>query len=77
MSEGSFHRRGSALAIAGWCFSFDGLVDVPSGHYRTEREAQVPDEQEQRDAHRPSFNAFVVDVNVQSTTVRVPCEMCR
>ena len=41
--------------------SVDGLVEVSSEYCRTELEVQVPDEQQQRDAHRPSFSALIVD----------------
>ena len=70
MAESGFHWGGSALTIAGWCFPFDGLVEVSSEHHRTELDAQVSDEQQKRDAHRPSFSAFVVDVDVRDSKVR-------
>ena len=69
MATRGFHRRGSAFTIAGWRFPFDGLVEVFSEHDRTELEARVPDEQQQRYAHRTSFSAFVVGVDVRGSKV--------
>ena len=69
MAEGGFHRGGSALTIAGWRFRFESLVEVSSEYYHTELEAHIPDEQQQRDPHRPSFCAFVVDVDVRDSKV--------
>ena len=65
MAESGFHRGASAFTIAGWCFPFNGLVEVPSEHDRPELEAQVPDEQQKRDAHRLPFRASVVDVDIR------------
>ena len=41
------------------------MVEVTSDHNRTKLKAQVPDEQQQRDAHRTSIRASVVDVDVR------------
>ena len=59
MAEGGFHQGGSALTIAEWRFPFESLVEVSSEYYHTELEAQVPDEQQQRDPHRPFFLFFL------------------
>ena len=63
IAEGGFQRRCSALTIAGLCFPFIGLVEVSCEHYRTELEAQVLDQEGQRDANRPPLGTLVVDVH--------------
>ena len=69
MAESGFQRGGSAFTIAGWCFSFDGLVEVPSEHDRTWLGASFPEEQQQRGAHPPPFCALGVDVDVRGSKV--------
>ena len=71
-----FYPICSALAIARGCIPFDGLVEDSSEYHRTELEAQVPDEQQQSDAHRPSLSALVVDVDVRDGTVRARLVGC-
>ena len=60
----AFHRKSSAYTIAGCGFP-PAMVEVTSDHNRTKLKAQVPNEQQQRDAHRTSIRASVVDVDVR------------
>ena len=68
MAEGSF-GRGSAFTIAGWCFPFNGLVEISCEHRRAELETQVPDQEEQGNADGPPLGTPVVDVDVRDSKV--------
>ena len=69
MAEGGFHRGGSALTIAGWCFPFDGLVEITREHDRTELDSQVTDQEEHGNTDGSPLGALVVDVHVGDSKV--------
>ena len=56
---------GDARGVDGWFkFTFGTLAEVTGEHNRTELEAQVTDEEQQRNAHRPPLDALAVDMDV-------------
>ena len=63
----SFHLGGSALTIADDVSLSTALLKNPSEYYRTELQAQVPDKQQNRAAHRPPFCTFGVEVDVRDS----------
>ena len=64
MAEGGFKRRDPAITeVAGWCFPFNGHLEIASDGDSAELHAQVADEQHECDAHGPPLGALIVDVN--------------
>ena len=65
-AEGGFERRSATLTVRATRekFALGTLVRVTGEHYCAELEAQVPNEEQQRDAHGPPLDTLVVDVDV-------------
>ena len=64
-AEGGLERRDPAIAkIASWRDAFNGLVEIADEDDSAKLQAQVADEQQECDAHRPPPGALVVDVNI-------------
>ena len=83
MAEGGSERRGPAFTkIARRRSMFNGLVEIAREDDSVKLHAQVEDEQQECNAHRPPLGAHVVDVyivdgEVGATTARAPCGTCQ
>ena len=82
--DGCIERGHATLTVAATRekFTFGTLAEVTGEHNRTEPEAQVTDEEQQRNAHRPPLDALAVHMDVgdrdgKSTTGGELCGTCQ